>query len=53
MPGTLENNKDGSDMSLCLLPYLRDLEAGVKQLEGHAVAYIPGEGLPRKQGGGR
>lgn len=25
----------------------------MKQLEGRAAAYIPGEGLPRKQGGGR
>ena len=28
MPGTLESNKHGNDMSPCLLPYLRDLEAG-------------------------
>ena len=41
MSGTLESNKHGNDMSLCLLLYLRDLEAGVEQLEG------PMAGLPR------
>lgn len=59
MPGTLESNNHGNDISLCLLPYLRDLEAGTGGLEGlaavlHTQARVshrnkPSEDLDSKQ----